>query len=185
MSFLVGCASLLPVAAVNSVQPLKVYWNSRLHHEHARIVGLLKKEDVVADMMAGIGPFALPAGKRGIKVYANDLNPNSYSSMVTNIKLNKVGAAVHGARFSAGICTRGAQLSCIPLLRLKPCHACDQFHSSRAFTPLPLFGTVISFQTLKGHSHTDRSPNPNPSHQFRPNTEGNPSICAAGSLFGS
>ena len=46
----------------------KVYWNSRLHREHSRIVEQLKKEDVVADMMAGIGPFAMPAAKFGCKV---------------------------------------------------------------------------------------------------------------------
>ena len=46
----------------------KVYWNSRLHAEHSRIVDGLKKGDVVADMMAGIGPFAMPAARFGCKV---------------------------------------------------------------------------------------------------------------------
>lgn len=69
----------------------KVYWNSRLEQEHNRIVALFKPGDVVVDVMAGIGPFAIPAAKQhGCTVLANDLNPDSYAYLVQNIKLNKV-----------------------------------------------------------------------------------------------
>lgn len=40
--------------------------------------------------MAGVGPFSIPAVKKGAIVYANDLNPASYESLCENIKLNKV-----------------------------------------------------------------------------------------------
>ena len=70
----------------------KVYWNSRLEKEHSRIIHLLKQKDVVLDMFAGVGPFAIPACKKGCTVYANDLNPHSYSALSDNAKLNKVGA---------------------------------------------------------------------------------------------
>jgi len=40
--------------------------------------------------MAGVGPFALPAAKKGLWVLANDLNPASYESLVGNMKANKV-----------------------------------------------------------------------------------------------
>jgi hypothetical protein len=57
---------------------------------------------------------------------------------------------LYGARFSAGGFTRGVPLRFTPLLlQLKRCHACDQLHSSRVFTPLT-------------GSHC----------KFRPNTEG-------------
>lgn len=40
--------------------------------------------------MAGVGPFSVPAAKKGAIVYANDLNPASYESLCENIRLNKV-----------------------------------------------------------------------------------------------
>ncbi|KAK9709123.1 tRNA(m(1)G37)methyltransferase [Basidiobolus ranarum] len=40
--------------------------------------------------MAGVGPFALPASKKGCIVHANDLNPESYKWLCENIRLNKV-----------------------------------------------------------------------------------------------
>lgn len=68
----------------------KVYWNSRLSGEHERIVHMFKPDAVVADVFAGVGPFALPAAKKGCAVLANDLNPESYKYLVQNIKSNNV-----------------------------------------------------------------------------------------------
>lgn len=68
----------------------KVYWNPRLSTEHGRIVALLKPSDVLFDVFAGIGPFAIPAAKKKCHVFANDLNPESYSWLLHNCKLNKV-----------------------------------------------------------------------------------------------
>ena len=68
----------------------KVYWNSRLQTEHARLVDLFKKGEAVCDVMAGVGPFALPAGKKGVFVYANDLNPACYEALSENVRRNKV-----------------------------------------------------------------------------------------------
>jgi tRNA (guanine37-N1)-methyltransferase len=50
--------------------------------------------DVVADVFAGVGPFAIPAAKKGCAVLANDLNPNSYKFLQVNIKDNNVNNTV-------------------------------------------------------------------------------------------
>ncbi|EST09920.1 tRNA transferase Trm5/Tyw2 [Kalmanozyma brasiliensis GHG001] len=67
-----------------------VYWNSRLHAEHARLIRRCRVGQVLGDVMAGVGPFAVPAGKRGTWVIANDLNPSSFESLERNARLNKV-----------------------------------------------------------------------------------------------
>lgn len=68
----------------------KVYWNSRLNTEHGRLVDTFQEGDAVCDVMAGIGPFAVPAGKKKVFCWANDLNPDSYICLEDAIKRNKV-----------------------------------------------------------------------------------------------
>lgn len=68
----------------------RVYWNSRLQAEHARLVSMLGKGAVLVDMFCGVGPFALPAAKAGATVFANDLNPESVRWLVHNAARNKV-----------------------------------------------------------------------------------------------
>ena len=82
---------------------LHVYWNSRLAGEHKRMVQyILQKSSttpgavVVADAMAGVGPFAIPLTtcennkkQSSITVHANDLNPTSFHYLEINAKKNK------------------------------------------------------------------------------------------------
>ena len=68
----------------------KVYWNSRLGTEHERIISKFHEGEAVCDVMAGVGPFAVPAGKRKVFVHANDLNPDSYEALRNAIQKNKV-----------------------------------------------------------------------------------------------
>ena len=74
----------------------KVYWNSRLNTEHRRLVDSFQPGEAVCDVMAGVGPFAVPAGKKKVFVWANDLNPDSHASLVDAVKRNKVRCPAHG-----------------------------------------------------------------------------------------
>ncbi|KAK9706074.1 hypothetical protein RND81_07G102700 [Saponaria officinalis] len=67
-----------------------VYWNSRLEHEHMRLVSLFQAGETICDMFAGIGPFAIPAALKGCTVYGNDLNPDSIRYLKINAEINKV-----------------------------------------------------------------------------------------------
>ena len=83
-----------------------VYFNSRLQSEHNRLVQYIvndasrkkKKEcTIVADAMAGVGPFAIPLTSSSaqhcqsskIICHANDLNPISYKYLLQNGQTNK------------------------------------------------------------------------------------------------
>ena len=68
----------------------EVYWNSRLSMEHGRLVDLVGKEEVVCDVMAGVGPFAVPLAKKGCTVHANDLNPACVKYLRLNAARNRV-----------------------------------------------------------------------------------------------
>ncbi|KAL2860788.1 uncharacterized protein BJX67DRAFT_375800 [Aspergillus lucknowensis] len=68
----------------------KVYFNSRLETEHRRLVDKFRPGEMVCDVMAGVGPFAVPAGKKKIFVWANDLNPHGYEVMQDAVSRNKV-----------------------------------------------------------------------------------------------
>ena len=86
----------------------KVYWNTRLSTTHAQLVSTFLPGQYIADVMGGIGPFAIPAGKGvglakldesdeqaedhciNCAVVANDLNPESFKWLQHNIKKNKV-----------------------------------------------------------------------------------------------
>ncbi|KXX76995.1 hypothetical protein MMYC01_206983 [Madurella mycetomatis] len=81
----------------------KVYWNSKLETEHRRLINTFQPGEVVCDVMAGIGPFAVPAGKKGVFVWANDKNPESFKCLEAAIKKNKV------SQFVRPFCADGRQ----------------------------------------------------------------------------
>jgi tRNA (guanine37-N1)-methyltransferase len=86
----------------------KVYWNTRLHTEHERLCDMFREGEAVCDVMAGVGPFAIPSGKKKCFVWANDLNPESHNSLVDNIKINKVGDFVRSFNTDGGAFIRQA-----------------------------------------------------------------------------
>lgn len=75
----------------------EVYWNSRNGHEQERLVAQFEPGQAVCDVTAGVGPFAIPAGKKGVWVHANDLNPACYEALCNAINVNKVTKYVHAS----------------------------------------------------------------------------------------
>lgn len=79
-----------------------VYWNSRLEREHERLCEEeFAKGQVLLDACAGVGPFAIPAAKRGLQVFASDLNPEAYAWLKVNVALNGCSGSVATGNYDA------------------------------------------------------------------------------------
>lgn len=73
----------------------KVFFNPRLGNERWRIVKLAGPNEVIIDMFAGVGPFAIQLAKfKNAKVYAIDINRYATELMELNSKLNKVNIRI-------------------------------------------------------------------------------------------
>jgi tRNA (guanine37-N1)-methyltransferase len=83
-----GCRFYVDVA--------RAYFSPRLSHEHKRVASLVRKEETVVDLFAGVGPFSvlIAKGKKAERVYALDLNPNAIEFLKKNIRLNRVETRV-------------------------------------------------------------------------------------------
>ena len=66
------------------------YWSSRLQGERDRILKLIKNNEILCDAFCGVGPLSLRACKKGVKVFANDLNPSCFKYLNNNILINKI-----------------------------------------------------------------------------------------------
>ena len=66
------------------------YFTPRLGTERLRIASLVSPGDVVLDMFAGVGPFALLLAKKGADVIAMDKNPVAAKYLRENALLNKI-----------------------------------------------------------------------------------------------
>ncbi len=83
-----GCSYYVDVA--------KAYFSPRLSHEHWRVASLVKSSELVVDLFAGVGPFAIPIAKSNklAKIHAIDINPEAIAYLKKNIRLNKVDSQV-------------------------------------------------------------------------------------------
>jgi len=66
------------------------YFTPRLGTERLRIASLVRPTDVVLDMFAGVGPFALLLARRVARVIAMDKNPVAVKYLCENARLNKI-----------------------------------------------------------------------------------------------
>ena len=67
----------------------KVMFSSGNKKERIRMKDIVKPDERILDMFAGIGYFSIPMGKKA-EVYACEINDNAYHYLKENIKLNKV-----------------------------------------------------------------------------------------------
>jgi Predicted methyltransferase len=69
----------------------RAYFTPRLSTERHRILSQIKKDDVVIDMFAGVGPYSIMIAKNASPkcVIANDKNADAVSLLRENIDLNK------------------------------------------------------------------------------------------------
>ncbi|MGD6809484.1 MAG: class I SAM-dependent methyltransferase [Candidatus Bathyarchaeia archaeon] len=79
------------------VDVAKAYFSPRLSQEHHRVAMLVVAGEVVADLFAGVGPFAVPIGKLcpEAKVYAVDINPDAVELLKINARVNRVDDRVY------------------------------------------------------------------------------------------
>ena len=75
----------------------KAYFSPRLSQEHHRVAALVRAGEVVADLFAGVGPFAVSIGKlcSQVQVYAVDINPDAVELLKINVKVNRVENQVY------------------------------------------------------------------------------------------
>jgi tRNA (guanine37-N1)-methyltransferase len=80
-----------------SVDVAKAYFSPRLSYEHKRVASLVKENETIVDMFAGVGPFSILIAKthKNVKIYAIDANPNAFEYLKKNIRLNRVLGKVH------------------------------------------------------------------------------------------
>ena len=82
------------------------YFSARLSTERQRILAQTGSHELVLDMFAGVGPFAITLASRAALVVASDTNPHAIELMLENLTQNRVKnvlAVLADARRLAGI----------------------------------------------------------------------------------
>lgn len=74
-----------------AVDVTQTYFSPRLATEHDRVTALIQPNEVIVDMFAGIGPFAiLAAARHNVKVFAIDINNQAIQCLQKSLKLNRL-----------------------------------------------------------------------------------------------
>ncbi|HJJ36689.1 MAG TPA: methyltransferase [Methanocorpusculum sp.] len=66
------------------------YFSARLSNERRRLLSLMHDGELVLDMFAGVGPFAVTLSGKCRLMVANDLNPQAVELMQQNLRINKI-----------------------------------------------------------------------------------------------
>jgi tRNA (guanine37-N1)-methyltransferase len=66
------------------------YFSARLSTERQRILDHVQEGEIILDMFAGVGPFAITLAKKAAIVVAVDLNPQAVELMLDNLVKNRV-----------------------------------------------------------------------------------------------
>ncbi|MCK9632287.1 MAG: class I SAM-dependent methyltransferase family protein [Methanoregula sp.] len=66
------------------------YFSARLSTERQRILSQVHEGEIVLDMFAGVGPFAITLAKRASFVVAADINPKAIGLMLENLEKNRI-----------------------------------------------------------------------------------------------
>jgi tRNA (guanine37-N1)-methyltransferase len=79
-----------------SVDVTECYFSPRLSHERMRIARMVKPNETVINMFAGVGCFSITIAKHAkpAKVFSIDVNPEAVQFMQENIRLNRVYSKV-------------------------------------------------------------------------------------------
>jgi tRNA (guanine37-N1)-methyltransferase len=67
------------------------YFSARLSTERQRILAQVQDGEVILDMFAGVGPFAVALAADAALVVASDLNPQAVELMLENLARNRTG----------------------------------------------------------------------------------------------
>lgn len=81
---------------VYAVDVAKVYFSPRLGTERLRIASRVRPGEVVADLFAGVGPYAILIARRAAPrvVHAVDANPDAVTLLRENVRTNRAHAVV-------------------------------------------------------------------------------------------
>jgi tRNA (guanine37-N1)-methyltransferase len=73
-----------------SVDLSSAYFSARLSSERQRILKRMGKNEMVLDMFAGVGPFAISLATRAAFIVASDINPDAVRWMLVNLAKNRI-----------------------------------------------------------------------------------------------
>jgi tRNA (guanine37-N1)-methyltransferase len=90
------------------VDPQTAYFTPRLSEERRRIATLPKRGEVIVDMFASIGAFALQIAKTNpsVTIYAIDINPAAYHFLRRNVAANHVTRVIHPRQGDVRVATK-------------------------------------------------------------------------------